>query len=91
MRKFLSQGKGLEYLHAQFFLAELFIEQQSRRIEKSEREADEFEGSFQRLRGGERQLLTRFKRDQDPIYCTKNYQIVYRNWCLQEFRRVFAS
>lgn len=93
MRKFLSEGddEDPEYLHAKFFLAELFLEQQSKLIKKLESAVDEFEKSFQRVNKEERQSLIIFKKDQDPIYGTKNYQIVYRNFCIQEFRKEFGQ
>lgn len=88
MREFSVEGndEDSEHLHARFFLATLFSEQQPARIEAVVKDVDEFERSFQRVSDSEGRKLTAFKRNQDTKYCTQNYLIAYNEWCLGRFK-----
>ncbi len=90
MKEFLSESKDKdkEYLHTKFFLAELFKEQQPKRIEELTNEVDNFERSFQKVSDNERGELSNFKKNLDPKYCSKNYLLVYRDFCIDGFKNL---
>ena len=92
IKTILSEGNDTnpEYLHLKWFVAKLFIKQQPARIEKATIDVDNFEKSFKKATSQERQALTAFKRNQDPKYCTMNYQIAYNDWCLNRFRNLLG-
>ena len=79
-----------EHLHGKWFLAKLFIEQQPARIEAATKQVDKFERSFSKTAPQERQALTEFKRNQDIVYSTQNYQIVYNEMCIDRFKKLLG-
>ncbi len=77
-----------EYLHGKWFLARLFFEQQPQRIKALTEEADNFKRTFQKATNSERNALTAFKRNQDPVYFSQNYQVAYNEWCIDRFNEL---
>ena len=77
-----------EYVHGRWFLAKLFVEQQPAVIEARTKEVDKFEKSFPKPTKQQNAELAAFKADQDPIYCSKNYQISYNIWSFERLREL---